>query len=83
MDLGAERDEVAAVRPEAAPDVALAGGDAAEHVDEEADGVVGDVGRVDAAGVGDGDAAARALVEVDVVEPRADCENAAQRRDGV
>jgi len=69
IDLGAEG-IVPLERPEPAADEPLGGGDAAQHVDEHADGVVGDVGGVDGAGVGDGDAAARALGEVDVVHVR-------------
>jgi len=70
-------------RPEAAADEPLGGGDAPEHVDEQADGVVCDVGGVDRPRVGDGDAAARALVEVDVVNARAGAEDEADGRDGV
>jgi len=67
-------------RPEPAAEEPLGGGDAAQHVEEHADGVVGDVGGVDGAGVGDGDAAARALGEVDVVNARGRADEAA---DGV
>ena len=70
-------------RPEPAPNEPLRRRDAPQHVDEHADGVVGDVGGVDGAGVGDGDAAARALGEVDVVNARGRADEAADGGDGV
>jgi hypothetical protein len=48
-----------------------------------ADSVVGDIGGVDPAGVDDLYAATRALAKVDVVDPRTDGDDAAERRDGV
>jgi hypothetical protein len=81
-DLGAEG-IVAVERPEPAADEPVGGGHAAEHVDEQADGVVGDVGGVDRAGAGDAHAAARALAEVDVVQPGPRAVDEAERRDGV
>ena len=70
---------VAAVvqRPEPAPNEPLRRRDAPQHVDEHADGVVRDVGRVDRPRVGDGDAAVRALGEVDVVNARGRADEAA------
>lgn len=64
-------------------DEALGGRDAPEHVDEHAHGVVGDIGGIDAPGVGDGDAAARALVEIDVVNAGARVDDATQRANRV
>jgi hypothetical protein len=45
--------------------------------------VIRDVGGVDRAGVGDGDATTRALGEVDVVDAGAGAEDEAEGRDGV
>ena len=82
-DLGAERVAVPLHAPEAAADEPLGGRHATEHVDEQADGVVGDVGGEHPAGVGDNDAAARALVQVDEVNARRQARDAAEGRDGV
>jgi hypothetical protein len=82
VDLGAER-VVPLDRPEAVADEPLGRGDAPEHVDEHSDGVVGDVRGVHPPGVGDDDAAARALVEVDVVDGGGRADDAAKGGDGV
>lgn len=70
-------------RPESTTDEALASRHAAEHVDEQADGVVGDVGGEHSAGVGDEDATARALAEVNEVDARGEADDAAEGRDSV
>ena len=70
-------------RPEPSADVAVGGRDAAEHADEETDGVVSDVDGEDLARAGDDDAAARALGEVDVVHSGARGDDAAEGGDGV
>ncbi|PWZ12040.1 hypothetical protein Zm00014a_022970 [Zea mays] len=70
-------------RPEPSADVAVGGGDAAEHGDEEPDGVVSDVDGEGPARARDGDAAPRALGQVDVVHPGARGDDAAEGGDGV
>ena len=69
--------------PSAAPDVRLGGGDPAEHGDDEPDGVVRRVDGEGRAGVGDGDPAAAAGVEVHVVHPDGGGRHELQRREPV
>ena len=79
-NLGGER--VLAVRgPPAAAEVRLGGGDPAQHGDEEAHGVVGRVRGEGVPGVGDGEPAAAAGVQVDVVQPDGGGHHELQRRE--
>jgi hypothetical protein len=81
-DLGAER-VLPLLRPKPAPNESPGFCQSTQHVDEQADGVVGDVGRVNAAGVGNDDATSRALVEINVVDARGCADDAAQGGHGV
>lgn len=73
--------ELAGDRPGAAADEGVGAADAAHDVDEEADAVVGGVLGEDVAGVGDGDPAAAALGEVDVVDAGAVGDDELHRRE--
>jgi hypothetical protein len=70
-------------RPEAAADEPLGRGDAPKHVDEHSNDVVDDVRGVDPPGVGDDDATARALVEVDVVDGGGRADDATKGGDSI
>jgi hypothetical protein len=78
-DLGAKQ-VIPLDRPQPAPDVAVGRRDFPEHVDEEADGVVGHVGGEYLAGAGHEDAPARALGKVDVVQAGGGGHDAAEVR---
>lgn len=65
--LGSKR-VISSLQPRALPEVPVSRRYPPEDVEQERDGVVGDVLGEGGAGVGDGDAAPAALAEVDVVD---------------
>ena len=71
---------VAGRRPEASPHVPIRRGHSPEHVEQHPHGGVGDVLGEQPGCVGDGDASAAALGEVDVVEAHAGGDDEAERR---
>lgn len=75
--------EVPILSPKPSPHEPIGGRDRPEHVEGHPDGGVGDVIGEDLAGVGNGDAAAPALGEVDVVETGAGGDDDAEGREEV
>ena len=73
--------ELSAFRPLTRPDVTISRRNATEEANQQTDGVIRHVLRVSFAGVCDGDAAAVALGEVDVVGADAGADDELERRE--